>query len=45
MTNGNWIIDEYGTDNEDFTEDYNGYTFSFDSSMSVNANNGTRRSF
>ena len=41
LTNGNWIIDEYAFDDEDFTEDYNGYVFSFNSTMDVTGNNGT----
>lgn len=40
LTNGNWIIEEYATGDDDFTEDYDGYIFSFNSSMDVNANNG-----
>lgn len=40
LTNGNWIIEEYATDDDDFTEDYNGYIFSFSSSMEVIADNG-----
>ena len=41
LTNGNWIIDEYATDNEDFTEDYNGYVFDFDSNFGIEASNGS----
>ncbi|MEQ3676096.1 MAG: hypothetical protein ABNH19_12995 [Dokdonia sp.] len=41
LTDGNWIIDEYATDEEDFTEDYNGYVFNFDSNFDANANDGT----
>ena len=40
LINGNWIIDEYATDDDDFTENYNGYIFNFESDTNVNANNG-----
>lgn len=41
LTNGNWIIDEYATDEDDFTENYNGFVFTFNSNTDVNANDGT----
>lgn len=41
LTNGNWIIDEYAYADEDFTENYDGYVFTFKSSMNINAINGT----
>lgn len=41
LTNGNWIIEEYSKDDGEFTEeDFDGYIFTFNSSMDVNANNG-----
>ncbi|MFC4721676.1 hypothetical protein ACFO5O_05065 [Geojedonia litorea] len=39
LTRGDWIIDEYSTDEEEFTEDYNGYIFTFESAMSVSSVN------
>ncbi|WP_143019317.1 hypothetical protein [Salinimicrobium catena] len=39
LTQGNWTIEEYTTENGEFTEEYNGYTFSFNSNMDVKASN------
>ncbi len=42
LTNGNWIVDEYALADEDFTNNYEGYVFNFDTNMNVVANNGTQ---
>ena len=40
LINGNWIIDEYSFNDDDFTKDYNGYVFNFKENSEVSASNG-----